>query len=49
MPPRLDGTCDDVTHQAGRTYFHGPRRTGDSGVLNGHLGNASYGSGDWLA
>jgi hypothetical protein len=31
-PARLDGTYGDVTHQAGRTYFHGPRRTGDSGV-----------------
>jgi hypothetical protein len=29
---RLDGTSGDVTHQAGRIYFHGSRRTGDSGV-----------------
>lgn len=29
---RLDGTYGVVTHQAGRTYFHGSRRTGDSGV-----------------
>jgi hypothetical protein len=29
---RLDGTYGDVTHQAGRTYSHGPRPTGDSGL-----------------
>jgi hypothetical protein len=34
---RPDGTYGDVTHQAGRTYFHGPRRTGDSGVPSGQF------------
>ena len=37
-----DGTYGDVTLQAGQTYFHGPRRTGDSGVPGGQFTRPSY-------